>query len=124
MKTANLTMRICLKRKRIILARTAIKALGCPTHLSFWYDESNHLLIFTPADKDELDAYEIPKYFWNDTNQICEISRIAFLKALQYRIGWEDGSKYLFQGTLTESNSVPAVMFYMDKGSRTQLSEN
>ena len=60
MKTNNLTMRVCLKRKRILLNRMTITTLGNPSHLSFWYDENDERLIFAPAEEDELDSYEIP----------------------------------------------------------------
>jgi len=116
MKTNKLTMRVCLKKKRISLTRTTIATLGNPSHLSFWYDENDALLIFAPAAKDELDSYEIPRFYWSDASQACEISRIKFLKALQYRIGWENGCKYLYEGTLAESAGIPAVVFHLDKG--------
>jgi len=65
--------------------------------------------------KDDLDAYEIPKYFWK-TARSCEIARIAFLKALQYRLNWEDGSKYSYTGTLIDREGFPAVVFNMTEG--------
>jgi len=116
MKTNNLAMRVCLKRKRILLNRMTITTLGNPSHLSFWYDENDARLIFAPAEENELDSYEIPRYYWNDKNRSCEISRIAFLKALQYRTGWEDGSKYFFEGTLAKPKGIPIAVFPLNKG--------
>ena len=107
----SLTMRIYLGRKRMFLSRFVIKLLGNPTHLNFWYDEYDGNLIVSPAEKDDMDAYEIPKYFWNGTKQSCEIARIAFLTALKYRIGWENEGQYIFVGSITESGNMPAAVF-------------
>jgi len=118
MVTSKYTMRVCLINKRILLNRKTITALGNPSHLSFWYGESDDTLIFAPAANDDLDTYEIPQYYWRDKEQSCEISRIAFLKTLQYINKWEDGCKYLFKGVLTEVNGVPAVVFHMNESVR------
>ena len=119
MKMNSLTLRVCLGRKRIFLARYMINQLGNPSHLSFWYDESAGKLIVSPAAKDDLDAYEIPQYFWKSgTKHSCEVARIAFLKALQYRLGWEDGGAYLFEGSFTGSGEVPAAVFNLANGNR------
>ena len=118
MKPIKFTLRVCLKSKRILLNRMSITMLGNPTHLSFWYDEIDKRLIFMPAAKDELDSFEIPRFYWNDTSHSCEVSRIAFLKALQYRIGWEDGSKYSFKGIFTEPEGIPAIVFHLNRGVR------
>ncbi len=104
-------MRVCFRSKRIFLSRLTIKLLGNPSHLSFWYDETSRKLIISPADRDDLDAYEIPRFYWNDSSRSCEISRIAFLKALQYRIGWKDGNRYIYNGFLIRSGDVPAAVF-------------
>ena len=113
MKMANLTMHVCLKRKRIILTRQLIRQLGNPSHLSFWYDEANEGLIISAASKDDLDAYEIPRYFWKYTNKSCDLSRQAFLKALQYRLGWKDGVRYSFDGDFVQTKDAPAVVFHL-----------
>jgi len=113
------TLRVCLKKKRIYLNRVTITQLGNPTHLSFGYDEEAHLLYVSATIKDDLDAYEIPKYFWK-TSRSCEIARIAFLKALQYRLNWENGSKYSYAGTLTEREGVPAIVFNMTEGKKVE----
>lgn len=118
MITNNPIMRIYLDRGRILLTRTAIRQLGNPTHLSFWYDETNGTLIISPAAKDDRDAYEIPEYFWRDTNQSCEVARHAFLKALQYRLNWESGSWYVFEGALAQSGSMPTTVFKLTEGTR------
>jgi len=116
---SSFTIRVCFVRKRINLSRSTIRQLGNPTHLNFWYDEFEGNLIISPAEKDDLDAYEIPKYFWKNTkNSSCVISQIAFLTALQHRIGWENGSRYTFKGSVTESTNVPAVVFNLTEGKR------
>ena len=88
-----LTLSVCLRRKRISLSRAIIKQLGNPSHLSFWYDEEECLLYVSATVKEDLDAYEIPRFFWKSSRS-CEVARIAFLKALQYRLNWEEDSKY------------------------------
>lgn len=118
MSKNNFTMRVCLGRKRMFVARKVIILLGSPTHLSFWYDEENGSLIISAASKDDLDAYEIPQYFWKNTKHSCEVARIAFLKALQFRIGWNDGERYLFSGTLAQAENVPAAVFNLTNGAR------
>jgi hypothetical protein len=117
-KMNRLTMRICLGRKRMFLSRYMIKLLGNPSHLNFWYDEFDGKLLISPAGVEDVDAYEIPKYFWGNTKQSCEVARIAFLTALQYRIGWEDGSRYLFEGSIVESGGMPAAVFNLANGNR------
>ena len=103
MKSNNLSIRVCMKSKRIFLPRRMIGLLGNPTHLSFWYDE----------EKDDLDAYEIPPAYWVRTKNSCAMARIAFLKALQYRLGWKDDGRYSFEGVLTQSRETPAAVFRM-----------
>jgi hypothetical protein len=120
MKKNSLTMRICLGRKRIFLSRHTIKLLGNPTHLNFWYDEYDGNLLISPARNGDVDAYEIPKYFWKSTKQSCEVARIAFLTALQYRIGWEGGSRYIFTGSIAESGDMPTAVFNLANGNRMQ----
>jgi len=118
MSTTQIAMRVCLKRKKILLSRNAIRSLGNPTHLGFWYDESNGNLTFSPAAKDDMDAFEIPQHFWKRTKQSCEIARIAFLLALQYRAGWEEGSQYTYSGVLEKTDDIPAVVFNLTDGTR------
>jgi len=107
----SLHIRVCMKSKRIFLTRRMIGLLGNPTHLNFWYDEENGKLLISAASKDDLDAYEIPVAYWRRTKHSCAMARIAFLKALQYRLGWEDDSRYSFEGELAESGRIPAAVF-------------
>jgi len=111
------TLSACLRRKRISLSRIIITLLGNPSHLSFWYDEQEGLLYISATGKEDLDAYEIPKYFWKGSRS-CEVARIAFLKALQYRLNWEDDSRYSYAGTSTEREGFPAVIFKMTEGAK------
>ena len=115
-------MSACLKRKRIYLTRATITTLGNPSHLGFSYDEEARLLYVTAANKDELDAFEIPPFFWRvtDHSNSCEICRRAFFEALQYRTGWEPGSKHSYAGQLTVRNGAPAVVFDMTAGARVR----
>ena len=115
-------MAVCLKRKRIYLTRITITMLGSPTHLSFSYDEVNELMYIGTADENELDAFKIPPFFWkvSEHTNSCEVCRRAFFEALQYRIGWEQGSKYSYNGRLTERNGRPAVVFDMTEGARVR----
>ena len=117
--TNNLTMRICLRRKRIALSRYMIKQLGNPSHLIFWYNEASGEFIISPAAQDDLDAFEIPQYYWHGSKKhTCEVARIALLKALQYRLGWEDDSAYLCEGTFAVSGDIPAAVFNLVNGNR------
>jgi len=118
MKEIKCVMRLCLKDKGITLNHSMITALGNPSHLSFWYDESGGRLIFAPATKDELDSYEIPPYFWDYPNTACIISRIAFFNALIYGLKPESGSKYAYLGSYKESDGIPAVVFDMTNGKK------
>jgi len=100
------------------LSRFLIKTLGNPTHLSFWYDEIEGSLYVAAADSDDLDTYEIQANFWKTTKHSCEISRIPFLLALQYRIGWEKDSLYLYEGTISESDGKAVAVFNLVDGVR------
>ena len=111
------TLNACLRTKRIYLNRVTITLIGDPTHINFWYDEEKSLLYISAASKDDLDAYEIPKFFWK-TRRSCEIARISFLRALQYRLHWENDSKYTYGGTLTERKGFPAIAFNMGEGTK------
>ena len=118
MMTSNPSMRVCLKNKRIYINRIAIAMIGNPTHLSFNYDEQDGVLYFSPAAPDDLDAYEIPKFYWTGIRKACEIARIAFLRALQYRIGWEDGSMYYYDGKVIEIGEIPTLVYALADGTR------
>ena len=111
------TLNVCLRKKRIYLNRVTITQLGDPSYLNFWYNEEEYLLYITATVKDDLDAYEIPKFFWK-TSSSCEVARIAFLKALQYRLNWEEDSKYSYSGTLTEREGFPAIAFNMSEATK------
>jgi hypothetical protein len=113
-------MAACLKRKRIYLTRITITMLGNPSHLGFSYDETNGLLYVTAAEKDELDAFEIPPFFWrvSEHSNSCEVCRRPFFEALQFRAGWEPGSKYSYPGRQTERNGESAVVFDLTNGVR------
>jgi hypothetical protein len=118
MASTKITMRVCLIRKRIFLSRGVVRSLGNPTHLGFWYDESNRNLSFSPVTKDDVDAFEIPAHYWSGTKQSCEITRIAFLLALQYRAGWEERSRYAYNGVLKNPNGIPVVVFNLADGAK------
>ena len=113
-------MRICLKNKRIYLNRVAIAMIGNPSHLSFRYDEQGGVLYFSPAAPDDLDAYEIPKFYWSGIRKTCEIARIAFLRALQYRLGWEDGSKYYYNGKVIHIDNIPTLVYMLSEGTKVR----
>jgi Ni,Fe-hydrogenase I small subunit len=111
---------VCTSRKRIFLSRSVITLLGNPSHLSFWYDESEKRLYVSAAEKDELDAYEIPKHYWSVSStskkDSCMIVRRAFFEALQFRTGWEDKSKFKYTGSADDMNGVPIIVFDLTKG--------
>lgn len=111
------TLNVSLKNKRIYFNRTTITLLGNPSHLSFGYDENDGLLYVSAAEKDDLDAFEIPKFFWR-SSQSCQMARIAFLKALQYRLNWEDDSRYSYVGTSMEQDGITVVAFKMTEGKK------
>ena len=111
------TLSACLRTKRMYISRGTIMQLGAPSHLSFWFDEKEYLLYVSATRQDDLDAYEIPKHFWNRPIS-CTVARIAFVKALQYRLKWEDGSRYSYVGMSSEREGVPAVAFNMTEGTR------
>ena len=116
------TLSVCLRRKRISLNRITIAQLGDPSHLNFWYDEKEGVLFVSATGQDDLDAYEIPKHFWSSSKSAvsCDVARIAFLRALQYRLNWEAGSRYSYAGTLTERKNYPAVAFNMTEGTKVR----
>jgi len=118
LKISPVAMRVCLARKRILITRSTIKLLGNPTHLCCWYEDSNGILTFLPAAQDDIDAFEIPQHFWKGTKQSCEIARIAFLVALQEQIGWEDGSRYAYNGILGDKGGIPIAIFELSDGIR------
>ena len=111
MKTSEALMSVDLKQKRILLPRLVIGALGNPSHLCFFYDKARCGLIVSAASKGDLDAYEISACYWKHTRTPCTISRIAFLKALQYRTGWEDGRFYHFKGALAQFEGRNGFIF-------------
>jgi hypothetical protein len=113
-------MHVCLKIKKMYLNRAAITRLGNPTHLCFQYDEQDGVLYFAPASPDDLDAYEIPKFYWKWPRQRCEIAKIAFLRALQYRLGWEDGSKHYFDGTILTPDNIPTLAYNLTDGTKVR----
>ena len=113
------TLNACLRRRCLYLNRITVTLLGNHSHLCFWYDEKEGLLCVSAAGKDDLDAFEIPGNFWKKSNtSSCEVARIAFLKALQYRLHWEDDSKYSYVGTLIEQGGIPVVAFNMAEGTK------
>jgi hypothetical protein len=109
------TLNVCLRNKRIYLNRVTITQLGDPSHLRFWYDEGEHLLYVSATSKDDLYAYEIPKYFWKSPRS-CVVARIAFLTALQYRLQWKNDSRYSYTGTLIEREGFQTIAFKMNEG--------
>jgi hypothetical protein len=47
------------------ISRSTIALLGNPSHLAFRYVEDPRLLCIEATSENNLDAFEIPKYFWN-----------------------------------------------------------
>jgi len=113
----NPNMQVCLKNKKIFISRFAIAMIGNPTHLILRYDEQGGILYFSSAKPDDLDAYEIPKFYWTGSRK-CEIRRIAFLKALQYRLGWDDGGKYYFDGKIIKKDNGLMLVYMLTEGKR------
>jgi len=112
---------VCLskKRNRIYISRSTIALLGYPSHLCFRYDEKESLLSMSATRADDLNGYEIPKYFWKSPRS-CEVARCAFFKALQYRLNWEDDAKYSYSGTLIAYEGFPAVVFNLTEGTKVR----
>ena len=52
--------------------------------------------------------------------ELYAMARITFLKALQYRIGRDDGGRYSFEGVLTHPRETPAAVFRMTSERKTQ----
>jgi hypothetical protein len=117
---SNPCVKICLKRKQMLFTRLMVTMLGNPSHLSFWYDEANGNLIVSAATGDDLDAYEIQACYWKSTKHSCEVARLSFIRALQHRIGWEDGSKYAVEGSFAHSGERPAIVFDLMSGVRVR----
>jgi hypothetical protein len=111
-------MWLCNKEKRIILNHKTISELGNPSRISLWYDDDRKRLMLTPANKNELDSYEIPPYFWKYPNHSCVISQIGLFEALLLRIKLEDGSKYSYLGICIETKKLHAVVFDLSDGKR------
>jgi hypothetical protein len=109
-----------MRKKKIYLNRVAITLIGNPTHLGFRYDEQDGVLYFTPALSDDLDAYEIPHFYWTNLRKTCEIARIAFLRALQYRLGWEEDSKYYYDVRIIKINDAPTLVYSLLEGKRVR----
>jgi hypothetical protein len=114
------TLNACLRRKRIYLNRVTITLLGNPSHISFWYDEQEHLLYITAAGEDNLDAYEIKKSYWQSARS-CEMMCFAFVTALQHRLHWENDSKYSYTGALIEREGFPTIAFNMNGGKKVNI---
>ena len=51
--------------------------------------------------------------------ELYAMARITFLKALQYRLGWDDNGRYSFEGVLTQSGEIPAAVFRMTEEMKT-----
>ena len=117
MRKADCSMWICLKRNNITLNNPTIVALGKPLRLNIWYEDGS-LLFFTPAHENEIDAYEIPPYFWKRPNPALVISRRSFLYALQYRLHFEENSRYFFPGSQVKTAELPAVVFNLADGEK------
>ena len=108
------TLRVCLKRRHIYFNRVSIALLGNPAHLKFYYyDGEKRLLYIAATSEDDLDGFEIPKYFWNSSSP-CVVARIAFFLGLQHQLNWEEGINYSYPGALTELHGYPAVVFKLD----------
>jgi len=120
----NIIFRVNVGKRRMYLSRFLIKCLENPTHLSFWFDEHEGCLFVSAADKDDLDAYVIQANFWKTTKRSCEISRIPFLLALQYRVGWEDNGIYLYEGVVGESSGKPTAIFNLTDGAHLNSADS
>ena len=123
MRISSPHMLVCMKRRRMNVSRNTITLLGNPKRLGFWYDEADGLLYLSGAAPDDLDAFDIPNHFWKNTKHSCEVARCAFLTALQFRLGWQEDSKYIYIGLPTVRNSQPAVAFDMMTGGTTRVHE-
>ena len=108
------TMRICQKRKEIILNRPTISLLGNTPCLDLRYDTPNKRLIVLPSFTETLDVYTIPDYYWNDKRQPCRIQRLAFFLDLKSKLNWEIGKSYVVYGIFQVLDGQRLVVFNFD----------
>jgi hypothetical protein len=94
--------------------------LGNPSHIGFWYDEKERRLYITATGEDNLNAYEIKESYWKSSRS-CEMTCLAFLKALQHRLHWENDSKYSYTGTLIEREGFTTIVFNMNTGRKVRI---
>lgn len=113
MRTNNPSMRICLDNNVMVINRPTISCFGDPSHLRFLYNETKSELYILPGAGETLDALEIPDYYWYAKKGGCAVSRMAFVRALQYRMNWEDKCRYSIKGTIAESSDM--VIFELNK---------
>jgi hypothetical protein len=91
-------MKVYFKRKYISLSRPTVTLLENPSHLVFMFDEPNERLIVLPSFEETFNTYEIPKYFWDDKDQTCQIYRLPFFLTLQRKFNWKSNRVYTIDG--------------------------
>ena len=77
------------------------------------------ILYISPAAPDDLDAFEIPQFYWTSIRK-CEIARISFLRALQYRLGWAEGNKYYFNEKVIRAGNISILIYVLKEDAKMQ----
>ena len=106
MLDTNMTDRRSLNRGIIIrikvgceigLYKSALRALGCPTNIHFWWNENKKALFVSAANEITDMSIPVHKDYYNYMNGL-KISNKQLLRAIQMLFNWEDGAEKKIRG--------------------------
>lgn len=99
-----------LKRSRILIYRTALKAIGSPRFIRLLVSKRDKRFAVQCCEEIDRDAYEIPAY---DTWEQFEITSIKFINLIYKLAGWDQDKNYKILGYPVEKYRL--ILYCLDE---------
>lgn len=107
-----------LKRRRILIYRTALKAIGSPRFIRLLVSRKDKRFAVQCCEEIDRDAYEIPAY---DTWEQFEISSLKFISLIYKMAGWDQAKSYRVFGYPVEKYRL--ILYCLDEAKEITDSE-
>lgn len=103
MKDEMLMISFSLKRRRVLIHRSTIRALNMPQNIRFLLNTAKNRVVIQSCEPIDRDNFAVP-----DFNSVCqfEISSINFLNVVYKMAKWDSEKTYRVEGKHYEANHL------------------
>jgi hypothetical protein len=86
-----LILRVCIGLN-VGVCKSVLRALGCPTHILFWWSEDKKTILVGVGTNQKNAAIHVPKYYYDSTHGFV-IKNQQLMNSFQELTSWENGSR-------------------------------